>query len=72
MTTASAAVMPGDEAGIESRALVRALIEISKALHLETVAEGVELVEQMTLLEADGCNLAQAFLFARPMAARDL
>ncbi len=47
--------------------LVKAMLSIASALHLESVAEGVETVEQAEYLMAHGCQLAQGFLFGRPM-----
>ena len=36
------------------------------------VAEGIELPEQATSLEALGCDFGQGFLFARPMTSAAL
>jgi diguanylate cyclase (GGDEF)-like protein/PAS domain S-box-containing protein len=47
--------------------LVKAMLSIASALHLETVAEGVETPEQAEYLTALGCRLAQGYLFGRPM-----
>lgn len=48
-------------------ALVKAMISIAAALRLETVAEGVETSEQAEYLMAHGCQLAQGYLFGKPM-----
>jgi diguanylate cyclase (GGDEF)-like protein/PAS domain S-box-containing protein len=56
-------------------AIVRGLLELGRTLGLETVAEGVEDIMQRNALRAHGCELAQGFLFSRPMtpvAARAL
>jgi diguanylate cyclase (GGDEF)-like protein/PAS domain S-box-containing protein len=56
-------------------AIVRGLLELGRTLGLETVAEGVEDLVQRDALRAHGCDLAQGYLFARPMtpvAAREL
>jgi diguanylate cyclase (GGDEF)-like protein len=50
----------------EEAALVRAIIDLGKSLHMQVVAEGVEVVEQLTELQALGCDLAQGYLFSRP------
>ncbi|MEM9263387.1 MAG: EAL domain-containing protein, partial [Pseudomonadota bacterium] len=34
---------------------------------IETVAEGVETVEQLNILRGIGCGVAQGFLLAKPM-----
>ena len=48
-------------------AIVRGLLELGRTLGLETVAEGVEDAVQRDALRAQGCDLAQGYLFARPM-----
>ncbi len=48
-------------------ALVRALIEMAHALELKVVAEGVETMEQWEGLRDLGCDLAQGFLYGRPI-----
>jgi diguanylate cyclase (GGDEF)-like protein len=51
----------------EAHALIHTLIQLGKALGLETLAEGVEEHSQVRELQLEGCNLAQGFLFARPL-----
>src|SRR5207244_65856 len=53
-------------------AIVRAAIELSHALGLETIAEGVEDQSVVEMLGAMGCDFAQGYVFARPMAADKL
>ena len=48
-------------------ALVDAMIRIGKTLQLETVAEGVELVEQADRLRTLKCDIGQGYLFSRPL-----
>ncbi len=52
-----------------STSVVHALIELGKALGLQTVAEGIERPEQLDALRDPECDLAQGFLLARPMSA---
>lgn len=47
-------------------AVVATIVGLSRALGVETVAEGVETQEQATLLKAAGCNIAQGYLFGKP------
>jgi EAL domain-containing protein (putative c-di-GMP-specific phosphodiesterase class I) len=56
----------------EATAVVTAILELAQALGMETVAEGVETIEQRDFLIERGCPLAQGFLLGRPAAARDL
>ncbi len=56
----------------EDSAIVAAIISLARSLDLVPLAEGVETLEQVALLEALGCTGAQGYLFAKPMAAEDL
>jgi diguanylate cyclase (GGDEF)-like protein/PAS domain S-box-containing protein len=49
--------------------VVRAIIDIARALGMTTVAEGIETPIQLERLRDLGCPLAQGFLFARPLEA---
>jgi EAL domain-containing protein (putative c-di-GMP-specific phosphodiesterase class I) len=49
-----------------------AVMHMSRALGLRTAAEGVEEPEQLDGLRALGCDLAQGFLFARPIPSEEL
>ncbi|HJW50027.1 MAG TPA: EAL domain-containing protein [Candidatus Limnocylindria bacterium] len=49
------------------RAIIRAVIEMARALNLHTVAEGVEDVDTWALLATLGAGSAQGYLIARPM-----
>ena len=51
----------------EAHALTHTLIQLGKALGLETLAEGVEHRNQVRELQREECDLAQGFLFARPL-----
>jgi diguanylate cyclase (GGDEF)-like protein len=56
----------------EAEAVIRAIVKLSKALNLATVAEGVETRAQKTILRQAGCGIIQGFLFSRPVAAEDI
>jgi diguanylate cyclase (GGDEF)-like protein len=56
----------------ESAALVHTLIQLGKVLGLDTVAEGIETDEQRCLLQAEGVDIGQGYLFARPLEVEDL
>jgi diguanylate cyclase (GGDEF)-like protein len=51
--------------------LVNAIIQMGRALHLETVAEGVETEAQRQFLRQAGCEQFQGFLFAPALAVPD-
>jgi diguanylate cyclase (GGDEF)-like protein/PAS domain S-box-containing protein len=59
-------------AGSDGPALVRAIIDLARTLHLETVAEGIEMNEQLAELRSAGCRSGQGFLFAKPLASPDM
>ncbi|QJR37934.1 putative bifunctional diguanylate cyclase/phosphodiesterase [Gemmatimonas groenlandica] len=48
-------------------ALLHAVISLAENLGLHVVAEGIETIEQLALLQALGCPAGQGFLLARPM-----
>jgi EAL domain-containing protein (putative c-di-GMP-specific phosphodiesterase class I) len=48
------------------QAVVEAIVQMAARLGLQTVAEGVESVEQQTFLEAAGITALQGFLYLRP------
>lgn len=55
-----------------SKLIVRAITSLGKSLGMTTTAEGVETVEQLHQMKAEGCNEAQGFLFSRPVPATEL
>ena len=54
-----------------SRTIVKTIIGMAKALHLRTVAEGVETRAQSDDLLHLGCDEAQGYYVARPMSAQE-
>jgi EAL domain-containing protein (putative c-di-GMP-specific phosphodiesterase class I) len=49
--------------------ITRAIVELAGTLGLLTVAEGIETMQQSEHVAALGCDLAQGFLFSRPIEA---
>ena len=53
----------------EDRAIVAAIISMSRNLGLRTTAEGVETAEQLAFLREQGCDEAQGYFYGRPVPA---
>jgi EAL domain-containing protein (putative c-di-GMP-specific phosphodiesterase class I) len=53
-------------------AIVRSIIDLGHNLDLRVVGEGVETDQTLTSLHDSGCDVAQGFLLARPMPAREI
>ena len=48
--------------------LVRAIVGMTEALGVRTIAEGVETSAQADMLRAQGCSEGQGFLYSRPLS----
>jgi EAL domain-containing protein (putative c-di-GMP-specific phosphodiesterase class I) len=59
-------------AGGTEHAIVSSIIELSHALGMAVVAEGVETVGQLEQLRRLGCDRAQGFLFAHASSPGDI
>ena len=57
--------------GGENAILLQTLVQLGKALEIETTAEGVERPQDLSLIRDKECDNAQGFLFARPLSAQD-
>jgi diguanylate cyclase (GGDEF)-like protein len=53
----------------EGETLIRTLVQLGKALSIETFAEGIERQHELSLLKDEDCDNGQGFLFARPLDA---
>lgn len=51
----------------KGKQIIKSVIEMSKALSIETVAEGIETNEQLEFLEELGCDIGQGYYFSRPL-----
>jgi diguanylate cyclase len=49
-------------------AIINAVISLAHNLRLELIAEGVETLDQMSLLKSMGCEFAQGYFFQRPLS----
>ncbi|WP_375380575.1 putative bifunctional diguanylate cyclase/phosphodiesterase [uncultured Sphingomonas sp.] len=50
-----------------SAAIVRAIVDLAGALHMDITAEGVEDGDQLAELRGQGCGSIQGFFFSRPV-----
>ena len=52
--------------------IIRAVVGLGQALSMEVLAEGVETVEQLRMLQAEGCDALQGYLFSKPKPLADV
>jgi len=55
----------------DDAAFVSAVIAMARRLQLTVVAEGVETAAQLSFLKENACDLAQGFLFSKPLPPED-
>ena len=51
----------------DDNAIVRAIVQMARALNLRTLAEGVETAEQRRFLSEQGCDEVQGYYYSRPL-----
>jgi diguanylate cyclase (GGDEF)-like protein len=56
----------------ESRTVIRSVVDLGRSLGLKSTAEGVEDAETLSYLRRIGCDLAQGYHIAPPMAAAEV
>jgi diguanylate cyclase (GGDEF)-like protein len=56
----------------EGDTLIHTLIQLGKALNLETLAEGIEDDGQLAQLRGEQCDVGQGYLFARPVPPHEI
>jgi two-component system CheB/CheR fusion protein len=52
----------------DDRSIAKAIIDMSRALGMRVVAEGVESEDQLGVLKEEGCDMVQGYLFHRPLS----
>jgi diguanylate cyclase (GGDEF)-like protein len=57
--------------GCEGEILLHTLLQLGKALSIETTAEGIEREQDLDLIKQENCNHGQGYLFAHPLSAQD-
>ncbi|HUG15824.1 MAG TPA: PAS domain S-box protein [Thermomicrobiales bacterium] len=56
----------------ESAAIVSATVGLAHTLGMSVVAEGIETIEQLTVLRNLGCDSGQGYFFSRPIPASEI
>ncbi|WZL71928.1 EAL domain-containing protein [Clostridiaceae bacterium 35-E11] len=56
----------------DDAAITKAVIDLAHGMDLKVVAEGVETPEQLSTLKKQHCDIAQGYLFSKPLPAKDL
>ena len=56
----------------KARILVSSLVSVCRMMRIDTIAEGVQTEEEGRLLIGMGCEIAQGYAIARPMAAESI
>jgi len=59
--------MTDDRASQASHAIVSGLVDLAARLEIDIVAEGIETIAQLEMLEALDCPFGQGYLFAPPL-----
>jgi diguanylate cyclase (GGDEF)-like protein len=62
----------GLEKSEEGRVIVRAILGLAKGFGLTTTAEGIEKLEQLLYLKANGCTEGQGYLFSKAIPAASI
>ena len=55
-----------------SYAIVKAITQLAQGVNLDVIAEGVETVSQMDLINSLGCNEVQGYLYSKPVCFEQL
>ena len=66
------AFVTGMESDDRARQLVATVVQLAGSVGLETIAEGVTTIEQLTELRRLGCDFGQGYLFSAPLEADEM
>lgn len=61
----------GEAEGDRGEIVISEAIKLAKSLNMRTVAEGVEVKEQVDFLTKQGCDMIQGYYYAKPMPKED-
>ena len=56
----------------EDAILIKTIITMANGLRMETIAEGVETIEQLNFLEIEGCRLIQGNYYSQPLRENEV
>jgi len=56
----------------KDKAFVQAIVTMAHTLGMKTIAEGVKLEDQFIFLKEIGCEIAQGYLFSKPIPAKEM
>lgn len=56
----------------KNKVIINCMVNLSKSLNYEIIAEGVETKEQLDLLSEIGCNIIQGYYFSRPLTINEV
>jgi diguanylate cyclase (GGDEF)-like protein/PAS domain S-box-containing protein len=60
------------ESGDMNPAIISAIVALAKVLGMETVAEGVEAMDELDLVKQRGADLVQGYIYSRPIIQDDV
>lgn len=60
------------ENGEINPAIISAIVALAKALGMETVAEGVEAMDELAMVKERGADLVQGYIYSRPLKQDDV
>jgi diguanylate cyclase (GGDEF)-like protein len=55
----------------EGETILHTLVQLGKALSVETLAEGIEQQQELSVLQGERCDSGQGFLYSRPLEVAD-
>jgi diguanylate cyclase (GGDEF)-like protein len=58
--------------GHGSVAILKAIVSLANNMGMTTIAEGIETIEQLEIVRAEGCNEMQGYLFSPAVPAKDV
>jgi len=55
-----------------TQTIVSSVMNMARGLDLQSIAEGIETIEQLDVVRALGCELGQGYLFSRPVPPQEI